>query len=188
MEIIHLTDEQKKGFLEEHFYYEVEMLEFSVTRLEESRLAGNQDSVNMAIDACLLHARNLREFLYSDEKKYGTDARAYEFVRDKSEWRKDRPPETHWIKEVKKRAHVELAHLTYKRHCATPPEKDWDCGAIRRDFLRVVRVFLDHLPKEYIGDGLCYIRKRCLEVDTSICGHGVVSTAIVVEYFTKWYK
>ena len=140
-----------------------------------------------ALETCLLHARNLREFFYHDDKRYKTDARPSDFFRDKNEWERVRPQETNWIKKVKNRADKELAHLTYRRHSGTPPEKEWDCGVIQRDFFKVIKVFLDHLPKKYIGNGLWYIKKRCLQVDKSTYEQGVVSTATINEYHTKWH-
>jgi len=70
------TDREKQELPTEHFYYEVKMLGFSVARLSESpHKRGSLWHRNMAIEACLLHARNLREFLCSEDKLHETDAR-----------------------------------------------------------------------------------------------------------------
>lgn len=171
------TDEDKKEYLEEHLVYEVEMLLYSFGQLtkctnivEECSLTSTQISTpnvtqfwgqsrdknfgNMALETFLLHARNLREFFYKDDKGRPDDARAFELFMDKDPWKKLRPNETDSIKEVKNRADKELAHLTYKRISGTPPEKKWDCGKILFDLLGVVKVFLDKLPEQYFGENL----------------------------------
>jgi hypothetical protein len=135
-----LTDEEKKEFLGEHLYYEVKMLHFTATKLTEFTRTDIWNT-NMALESFLFHGRNLREFFYCGDKRHQTDARAYEFVKDRKEWKEVRPPETDRIKKVRRRANTELAHLTYKRYSGTPPEKGWRYDEIRRDLLKVVKIF-----------------------------------------------
>lgn len=176
MKATNLDDEEKKCYLREHFYYEVKMLVFSVPKIIEFQRAKNQGSTNMALEDCLLHARNLMEFFYY--KPHKLYLRAYDFVENKTKWDRDKPEKTHWIKEVERRANKELAHLAHGRIYGTPPEKGWECGAIVRDFLKVVKVFLDHLPGEYMGENLREIKQICLDVDRSIRWQGGLSTPV----------
>jgi hypothetical protein len=172
------NDEDKRIYVEEHFCYEVEMLLYAFMqlgggtsmRMETNNLilattlvttlsvveynkkqSIDQNFSNMAQETFLLHARNLREFFYRDDKQRLDDARAFEFFIDKDSWRKLRPNETDSIKEVKNRADKELAHLTYKRISGTPPEKLWDYRKIFFDFIEVIEVFLKQLPEKYFG-------------------------------------
>lgn len=156
---INLTDEEKRQFLEEHFSYEVIMLSFSANKLIEFNCIKDTYCTNMALETFLFHARNLMEFFYYD-KKYPTDARAYDFLKDKAEWEKIKPKETDSIEKIKDRSGKEIAHLTYKRIYGTPPEKKWDCSEIRKDILKIVNIFLDHLPEKYMGDRLRDIKEN----------------------------
>jgi len=99
MQTINLTDEEKRRFLGEHFYYEVMMLMFCYDRMVEFQRARDAYSNNMALESFLFHARNLREFFYSKTKR-PDDARAYEFVESTDEWERVKPNETDSIEEV----------------------------------------------------------------------------------------
>lgn len=176
MKATNLDDEEKKRYLREHFYYEVKMLGFSIAKVIEFKRAKDQGSTNMALEDCLLHARNLKEFFYY--KPHESYLRAYDFVENKTKWGRDKPEKTHWIKEVERRADKELAYLAHGRIYGTPPEKKWNCGAIERDFLKVIKVFLDRLPGEYMGENLREIKQICLDVDRSIRRQGGLSTPV----------
>lgn len=176
------TDEDKKEYLEEHLVYEVEMLLYSFGQLtkctnivEECSLTSTQISTpnvtqfwgqsrdgnfgNMALETFLLHARNLREFFYKQDKR-SDDARACDFFTHRDSWEKLKPNETDSIAKVKNRADKELAHLTYQRYSGTPPEKIWDYGEIFFDFLKVIRVFLDEIPGIFFGENLKNLRHK----------------------------
>lgn len=159
MQTINLTDEEKRQFLGEHFYYEVSMLVFCGGKIGEFQCARDTYSTNMALESFLFHARNLREFFYSETKR-PDDARAYEFVKNKGEWEQLKPEETDSIKEVKRRSGKELAHLTYKRFYGTPPRKRWECGEVATDLLKLVKLFLGHLPSKYMSDRLRELQRR----------------------------
>jgi len=172
--------------LEEHFIYEVEMLCFSFKRIIEFKkfdeepaqyspystlvntpwvaqhtpLASDPNNINMALETFLLHARNLREFFYNDNKRYDTDARAWDFLEEKNLWQKLRPAEMESMIEIRERAGKELAHLSYKRIYGTPPEKSWNTGETLSDLLKVVGIFLEHLSPKYFGDRLRNLKQR----------------------------
>ena len=165
MKATNLDDEEKKRDLREHFYYEVAMLCFSMTKVMAFKRAKDQSSTNMALEDFLLHARNLKEFFYY--KPHKLYLRAYDFVENRTKWDRDKPEKTDGIKEVERRADKELAHLAHGRIYGTPPEKEWDCGTIQKDFLKVVEVFWDHLPEECIGERLREAKKMCDQVATS---------------------
>ena len=155
IDLTKLSGQKEKAFLEEHFYYEVSMLIFAVRRLFEITRNGRRDqnSINMALETLLLHARNLREFFYA-EMRQKDDARPENFAGDIDKWKRERPEETDLIKEVRERANKELAHLTYKRYYGTPPQKQWNYEAVQTDFLKVVKVFLENVPQRYWGPNL----------------------------------
>jgi hypothetical protein len=167
------SEKDKREYFEEHFLYEVRMLLYSFEQLVTCQNVSdvsnrtltqvstpwvdqfwgqsrNGNAGNMALETFLLHARNLREFFYT-EPKFPDDARAFHFFPDKNSWEKLRPNETASIEDVKKRANKEMAHLTYKRISGTPPNKNWNYGKILTDLLAVIKVFLDGVPKKYLG-------------------------------------
>lgn len=164
MKATNLNDEEKKRYLREHFYYEVKMLHFAVCKFALTDILDIWNR-NMALETFLLHARNLKEFFYYKPcKKY---LRAYDFVENEIKWDRDKPKKTHWIIEVESRADKELAHLTNERIYGTPPEKKWKCGIIQRDFLKLAKCFLDHLPEKYIDERLREIKEMYIHVATS---------------------
>ena len=184
------SEKDKREYFEEHFLYEVSLFIYSFEQLamcpnivKEINQTSTQvstpwvsqfgsqfrdgNSRNMALETFLLHARNLREFFYSDRKR-DDDARAFHFFPDKNSWEKLRPKETDSIRDIKNRANKEIAHLTYKRISGTPPDKNWDCGKILTDLLAVTKFFLDKLPKEYIGENAAKIRSEIEQLFTRI--------------------
>lgn len=99
-----------------------------------------------------------------------------QFVKERNKWEEARPEETEWIKKVRERVNTELAHLTYRRYAGTPPDKGWKHYEIQKDFLKVVKIFLDHLPKKYIDKRLQEIEQMCPHVDTTTDRQGDLST------------
>lgn len=152
------SSEEKRKFLDEHFRYEVDMLYHSFVKLVEFQQASDQPSINMALETFIFHARNLMHFLYEDSRRKKRDARAYDFLPSKDVWRSARPKKTASLQMVEERVDPEMAHLTYKRPYGTPEKKQWPCGNILTDLIKVVNVFLEQLPDEYKINGLMYNR------------------------------
>jgi len=169
------TDDDKKRYLEEHFFYEVRMLMYSFEQLTKSSNIGGEHKtsftdvstpgiqqawesgsrdilfLNMALETFLLHARNLREFFYGDRKRFPDDARSSDFS---DLWETLRPKESMEIERIRDQAGEELAHLTYKRMHGTPPGKEWSYRKIFSEFLEVIRIFLKNLPEKYFNKNL----------------------------------
>lgn len=141
------------------------MLMFAGNKLLEfTRLGKGQYMINMALENVLLHGRVLREFFYIERRKGCDDAKPDDFVKDSKRWKQERPPETHWIEKIGNRASKEVAHLTYKRYYGTPEEKNWNYGAILRDLLKVVKVFLDNVHEKYWSPRLSQIQQMIKDV------------------------
>lgn len=146
-----------KAFLGEHFWYEIDMLLYSVTTLDQSARNNNQSGINMALDNFVAHGRNLLEFYYYQKSGGSNYARATHFV-DSSNWEKVRPPKTELIKELERRASNEMVHLSFKRISGTPPEKIWNCGQCSKDLLIVTKKFLEILPEKYFSDTITNLK------------------------------
>lgn len=112
------------------------------------------------LETLLLHARNLVEFFYKDEKSIKTDALALEFFGSRSDWIGLRPKITDSLKEIRRRAGKELAHLTYKRIARNSPQKDWNTKKIMDDLLKVVYTYLREVPSKYKGEEIRALPER----------------------------
>lgn len=156
-----LTDGEKKEILREHFYYEVQMLDFSVDKVVEYNLRGKTDKClkNMAVDTCLLHARNLWDFFFfRPSKNY---VRASHFL---DSWGKPQIAGNSWIKKVEKRVNDEITHLTVGRISSSFSNMQWNCCAIRKEFFDVIITFLGQLPQKYMDEKLRKLKRRILSV------------------------
>lgn len=112
-----------------HVAYEIAALEHTMHRTDD----------RFYFEAFLLHARSLRDFFWSDDKKRSRDAVAGDFVKDLRAWRSARGPRTETIVETKDPIDRQLAHLTWDR-------------AARSDFVnleRFVQPLADDLLKQW---------------------------------------
>jgi len=153
-----------KKFLNEHFVYEANALYFAMVKLhDQDKIENkNQDEINMALESFLFHGRNLIEFFYykNDAENY---SRAFHFI-EKDEWLKIRPKKTKQISEVQDRSNKEIVHLTYDRIAGSPPEKNWNCSNTFGDFLEIIKIFLNQLPKKYYEDKIINLKNNINEV------------------------
>ncbi|MBE0479046.1 hypothetical protein IBX65_08035 [Candidatus Aerophobetes bacterium] len=154
------SDDEKKRFLNEYFYYEVCMLLSAVNILCEFQSLGKEQAYkNLAMEHALVHGRLLREFFYSESRKKD-DAHPVDFVSDFNKWKTERPPETCLIKKMSQRANKELMYLTYTRKYGTSQEKEWDFEPIRADLCKVVKIFLENVDTKYWDDPLSEIQQH----------------------------
>lgn len=150
--------EGKNLFLAEHFNYEIGMLRFADSKLDELNA-----EIYMAGESFLIHWRGLIEFFYypaekekgkgkkGKKRKHSDAKRAYDFV-DRDKWeevRKDMPDE---VCEWYERAHKEIAHLTRSRKEGSPPEKDWFYKDMMEQLEDIIRRFLDLQSSEESED------------------------------------
>ncbi|MFH0829423.1 MAG: hypothetical protein V1907_04615 [Candidatus Kerfeldbacteria bacterium] len=70
------NDNFLKEFLGEHFWYEIDMLFYSVKMLDQSKQNNDQSGINMALDNFVAHGRNLLEFFYYPKSNSNNYARA----------------------------------------------------------------------------------------------------------------
>ena len=180
-----LTDDEKKKVLREHFYYEVTMLDFSVERLLDYRKHNNEKSFeNMAVDTCLLHARNLLEFFFYRSNMNSGYTRARDI---QTTWQN--PQKTTWIRELERRVNDEITHLTLRRISSRYSGMNWDCCAIRKEFFDVAIRFLGQVPRGYINERLRKLGERISSVLGSYVPedkNGVTSTSSNIDIFRCW--
>lgn len=129
----------------EHIKYEISVLNYSFDELLKNP-DGNKK--NLLIDGFVLHARNLFEFFYpkNDARKYPDDMLWFDYIKQLKLFKKNRIKR----KDVKfnlKKAHKQLAHLSYKRNIYINQlnKKSWPIGIIHNNLNRTYQIFLDSL-------------------------------------------
>lgn len=100
---------------------------------------------NAMIEAIAIHLRNLIDFLYPINPKY-TDVVAADFCAAGA-WDKERPPITRGLKDARKRANREIAHLTRLRITGNPPEKDWDFESLASEIRPLLQLVVSKAEK-----------------------------------------
>jgi len=110
------------AYADEHLRYEAWM--FVTARSVQCRQRSFE--MNLKAEACALHFRNLFEFFYPAHPREN-DVITTDYVAD---WDAKRPAATQPLKQARKRADKELAHLTTGRIAGTPANKQ--CAASAR--------------------------------------------------------
>lgn len=147
------SDQDLQRFSDEHLLYEIQMLNETTRFLAGPGRSAQWVNRMAAIESFVIHVRNLMDFLYSDKPKRDW-AIAEDFLSDPSTWQSQRPPKSNLMEVSHRRAHKEVAHLTYLRIAGTPKEKEWPflfiAGEVNRVFLR----FLDFADPSRVGVNL----------------------------------
>jgi hypothetical protein len=141
------------GYANEHLYYEASM--FVTARAEllrrsshvqagaatpQSPVPNETFTTNMLIEVCVLHFRNLVDFLYPSPKPEPDDITAVHYVQD---WGSPLLPPS--LKSARTRANKELAHLTSKRLPGEHPDKAWDFADLGWALKPAVEDFLNRV-------------------------------------------
>jgi hypothetical protein len=149
-----LDRQDKKQFLEEHFYYEVLMLRYSIEKFMECGSIGDNLGMNLCMEALITHSRLLAEFFFftSDKSDY---ARAGHFI---DNWDKVRPIQSISINKLLERSNTEIVHLTYRRIAGNPNEKEWNLGSLYNELLEIVELFLNSLDTDLLGNNLSQLK------------------------------
>jgi hypothetical protein len=137
-----LTPTALGEYANEHLFYEARM--FVVARQILSRLPpADVFAKNAIIEVCVLHLRNLIDFLYPVRPRKD-DVFATLYVRSPAAWSKGMPEITTDLERARRRANKELAHLTTARIAGNRPEKSWDFKMLSTDLRAAIQSFLRH--------------------------------------------
>lgn len=187
------TNEEKKEWLKDHFFYEFDMLNFSVDCLVACYQEDPKKSdilrlrKNIALDSFVIHARNLVEFLYwpprHDQK--GDCVRASDFASTHS-WNQleeqDRPD---WVNEIWNRGSQYVLHLCSSR--AKPVDrKGWDWHKRQKDLAEVILNFLNDMQSNYKSKELEKVENQSRKIVRSYEDREVTSTASHSQIFHNW--
>jgi hypothetical protein len=148
------NESQRQAYLDDHFVYEARELNYCVMYMMSLQFhIGQQKNeigrsvegffVNAGIEHFLLHARNLFEFYFKDDKPH-LYARARLYV---PTWRT--PKKTDNIRELEKRVHGEITHLGWERLDVEPGGKRWLFVDLAIDLIDVTERFLQLLDVKY---------------------------------------
>ena len=153
--------------------YERDMLLFTVM-LEVRNPTLSGCSANIVLESLLVHARNLREFLYGPlpprsgpPKAPGDDdVISEDFFRKPARWAKARPQQTDRLLRMGKLANKHLAHITYDRVFRRPLDQNpvWQVGLIAYDLLIALEVFRANADRRV--DWSLYDRAACSPPET----------------------
>lgn len=149
--------DEKKEFLEEHFFYEVEMFLYSSNKLNDPSIEQDHFLKNTLLESFTSHARCLIEFFYPKDNTREDDATASDFF---DNWSNVRGSLSESLKTLKTRVGKEIVHLTYKRISGYEPEKVWDIMLIRSDLLAVIKLFVNSLDQHLLGERLNSLKKN----------------------------
>jgi hypothetical protein len=131
----------------EHLYYEIDMLQGTMERLETG---STEDRIfhNALVESFTIHARNLMHFLYPTGKKDDSDVLAADFFDDEGYWLKIRLKEPEEFGKSRGRVNKEIAHLTYDRLSITPDRKIWS-PVLGHEILKVMDCFFTAMPERF---------------------------------------
>jgi hypothetical protein len=106
---------------------------------------------NALLESFIIHVRVLIDFLYAEQPR-ADDVVAADYFYPSDEWDKLRPLQSETLKKARIRTHKELAHLTYERLNVTPETKPWAFSEIANEIQKVMRIFLEKVPKHLLSD------------------------------------
>ncbi len=112
------------------------------------KYGGEQGPItNALIESFVIHLRNVIDFLYNDRPK-SDDVIAADYFHGSDKCIEIRPVLSESLKKAKRRAHKEVAHLTYERLKVTPETKPWQFITISDEIRTVFGVFIKNVSKD----------------------------------------
>ncbi len=127
-----VSDSDMMVWAREHLVYEGRMLAFATVRLAERHGVSRDPESNVLLEAFVMHARCLRDFLWGEPKsQQPNDAFAADFCAP-GRWNQERGsiPLILARDGLLHRAGREVAHLSYRRLAVGADSKDWSCREI----------------------------------------------------------
>jgi hypothetical protein len=120
---------------------------------------------NAALESFIIHARIMLDFLYPSDtaaqSEKHDDIIADDYFDDPSGWRAARAEKSALLCQAHRRAHKEVAHLTYTRVGITDDEKRWNFIEIAREVTEAFNRFLDLVP----SGRLCSIQRLVIRIE-----------------------
>ncbi len=131
----------------DHLHYEVWMFQ-SLANAMASNILGTGPINNSALEAFIVHTRNLIHFLYAEKPK-NDHVVACDFI---TKWEELCPEKSEFLQKAERRANKEVSHLSYDRQKVTPEDKPWEFIRVVHEVMEIFKLFLDNVPKELLGN------------------------------------
>jgi len=161
--ILNFTNENKRKYLEEHFYYEIDTIRHLYKQLYDicKQYPDERYSEevfyrkNIFLDSFLIHARLLLNFFYPKRNESGQPIDGWRnavFAEDFIENYIPRFPEEvikGYLKNITNRIGKDVAHLTINRSFRSEDEKPWEVDNIWSVLRTEIENFEIHISKEY---------------------------------------
>lgn len=125
----------------------LQMLRFDLSRVADLTIQ------NALVESFAVHARAVLHFFYP-VNPHKDDVIAEHFFTDQSLWVKHRPPLTPTLENVRDKANIQVAHISYRRTEFTGDKKLWMHGQITVDIYQVLDVFRQYARSELLPRGL----------------------------------
>jgi len=105
---------------------------------------------NALVEAFAVHTRNVIDFLWLSSTN-DDDVLAEDFFPSPDLWQRRRSPIPPVLETAKRRAHKQVAHLTYTRLLFSEQEKQWPFVEIAQQLQQAFAQFLKTAPPELVA-------------------------------------
>jgi hypothetical protein len=126
-----------------HVAYELKMLYHCLRKLATWTMPSEDG--NMAMEAFLLHARNLYDFFFAGMGVGGKDVSVEHFLDAGSEWNPVNSTLSPYLTAQRQRLNRSIQHLSYDR-IGFEPYKDWDLSKIYDELRGLWQQMMARLP------------------------------------------
>lgn len=132
----------------EHLGYEVQMLH-STGLLLIGGFTVSGHLHNAVLESFAIHCRAIIDFLFPPDSARGDDVTAAKYVADAAAWQQARGNLPSVLLEARKKAHKQIAHLTFTRGVLAQDDKAWRPRLIVAELERLLGLFRAHARPEF---------------------------------------
>lgn len=159
-----LSIDDKRRFLNHHFYYEVHMLISAYEYVVESFSNNIQELRNISLENFALHARNVNDFFRKGNRNNNIkdDAIAADFLKDDNNFESCINKYSEIIEYIRFKSNKQVSHLTYSRITFEKENKHWEIIKVISALLEMVILFINNLDKAYLFENIDMLK---IEID-----------------------
>ncbi len=162
-----LSFDDKREFLNHHFYYEVHMLIYAYEFVVESFKNNIQDLKNISLENFALHARNVNDFFRTKSRnnKNKDDALSVDFLEDDKNIESYVDKYNDIIEYIRSKSNKQVSHLTYTRIAFEKENKNWEIKKVITSLLEMAFVFINNLDKAYLCENIIILKNEIENVN-----------------------